>query len=294
VQFRNITAASPADCVGGEPVLKQTCSAPESGENIVPEEPAAAPAASVVDPEISVNDDWKKETFQTTACQDRTCGGSADPDRDGLANNDEFRFGTDPLKPDTDRDGKVDGEEVANGSDPLKSSAKGEKDEMVFENPKETGTVKETIYQVTDVAMVAPEEGEGKQMKLTGKGPSDSYVTVYIYSGQPVIVTVKTDSNGDWTYTVKEELENGDHQVFVAVTNNSGAIKAKSAPLPFVKTAQAVSVTRAAEGNVVQPTAQTGMKLRTLLFIVGLSFFGVALAVILLGLLIKKVTQKTN
>ncbi|MBI5526946.1 MAG: hypothetical protein HY897_11480 [Deltaproteobacteria bacterium] len=41
-----------------------------------------------------------------------------DPDRDGLVNIDEKRFGTDPDNPDTDGDGVTDGQEVARGTDP--------------------------------------------------------------------------------------------------------------------------------------------------------------------------------
>jgi len=295
LQFRNILTSGPVNCVGGEPVLTQTCSASMSEVNIS-REAEVIPVTTAFDPDISVNDNWKKETFKTVTCQEKTCGGNADPDNDGLSNNDEFRYGTDPLNQDTDRDGKTDGKEIANGSDPLKSSAKGEGDEMVFENPKEKGTVKEAIYQVTKVEMVEVKKGEKKQIKITGKGPANSYVTVYVYSGQPVIVTVKTDSNGDWTYTVDKKLEDGNHQVYVAVTNNSGAIKAKSAPLPFVKTAQAVMVSKATGNNPVQVAATTknGMNLKNLLFIVGLSFFGVAFAVIVIGLAMRRLAKKPN
>ncbi len=38
--------------------------------------------------------------------------GDADPDKDGLKNRDEKKFGTDPYNPDTDGDGLKDGEEV--------------------------------------------------------------------------------------------------------------------------------------------------------------------------------------
>ena len=42
-----------------------------------------------------------------------------DSDRDGLSDDDELKYGTDPKKRDTDGDGYSDGEEVANGHDPL-------------------------------------------------------------------------------------------------------------------------------------------------------------------------------
>lgn len=296
-QFRTIATAGQAGCVGGEPVLQQSCTVSESASSGQTESTQTTVATSTgpVDPEISVNDDWKKEVFKTSTCSNQVCGGDVDPDKDGLTNNDEYRYGTNPLDPDTDNDGKKDGEEVAAGTDPLKSSAKGDEDKITFENPKEAGTVKAEIYQVTNIEMVAVSESGQKQMKLTGKGPANSYINVYIYSGDPVIVTVKTDSNGDWTYTVDRELEDGSHEVYVAVTNNTGAIKAKSEPLPFVKTAQAVSVANA-EKSIAEQKAEEkpGISLRTLLFIFALAFFGVAVAIIVIGVVIKKIASKVS
>jgi hypothetical protein len=254
------------------------------------ETPVVAQAAPI-DPDNSVNDDWKKDNFKTGNCPDQICGGGADPDKDGLSNNDEFRYETNPANRDTDNDGKTDGEEVAAGTDPLKSSAKGETDAVTYESPKATGTVKTDVYKVTNVEM-AELDGGAKQMKITGKGPADSYINIYIYSGDPIIVTVKTDSSGDWTYNVDRELDDGNHEVYVAVTNNSGSIKAKSNPLPFVKTAQAVEVAQASENNVVQPAAKQGISIKSLLYILALGFFAVTAAFILLGVIIKKVASR--
>lgn len=241
----------------------------------------------------SVNDDWKKKYFGSNTCPETSCGGNADPDKDRLSNNDEVRYGTDPLNPDTDGDGKLDGDEVASGSNPLKYSKIEGEDKIIFESPKEAGEIKADVYKVENVKLV--DFGEGKKvLKVSGKGPGNSFVTVYIYSGQPIIVTVKTDSNGDWTYTIDKELAEGNHEVYVAVTNNSGAIKAKSEPLPFVKTAQAVTTTRTAEANTVQSTARTGISAKNLLFILAFSFFGVVVAFILIGLAIKKIATKTK
>lgn len=44
--------------------------------------------------------------------------GNQDSDKDGLSDDDEARYGTDPLKPDTDGDGFKDGDEVSAGYNP--------------------------------------------------------------------------------------------------------------------------------------------------------------------------------
>lgn len=291
-QYRSVAETYPPGCVDGNLKLIQECAAGASGGDEI-NQPENTGLNQPIDPENSVNDDWKNEKFKTASCPSEICGGGADPDKDGLSNNDEFRYGTDPLDRDTDNDGKTDGEEAAFGTDPLKSSAKGEEDAMAYENPNEesAGVVKSNIYKVTNIEMVEIEGGK-KGLKLTGKGPVLSYITVYIYSGDPIVVTVKTDSNGDWTYTVDRELEDGNHEVYVAVTNNTGAIKAKSEPFPFIKTAQAVTATSAAEANAVQPTTRSEISIRNIFLILAVAFFAVVLAFILIGVVIKKLASK--
>lgn len=305
-QYRTVSSALPPGCVGGEQNILQECTevetesqaggtsgtASQESSNAVALEQSQPTISAPVDPENSVNNDWKKETFRTETCPDQICGGGADPDKDGLANNDEFRYGTDPKNRDTDNDGKTDGEEIASGTNPLQSSSEGGKDTMTFESPKDAGMVKADIYEVTNVEMVAATEGGEKYLRVSGKGPALSYITVYIYSGDPIIVTVKTDSNGDWTYAVDKKLDDGNHEVYVAVTNNTGAIKAKSEPLPFVKTAQAVKV--AGENNVVEPASKAGISVTKVLYILAAGFFAVVLAFVLLGFIIKKLASKIN
>jgi len=49
-----------------------------------------------------------------------------DSDHDGLSDEDEIRYGTDPYNPDTDGDGLSDGWEVMHGTDPLKADTDGD------------------------------------------------------------------------------------------------------------------------------------------------------------------------
>ena len=178
-----------------------------------------------------------------------------DSDNDGLTDVEELRIGTDPHNPDTDGDGYLDGDEVKNGFDPLKASDGKKSDKIMFQSPKEQGPVK-VEYSVSSVAAVdtsttsvdaAKSDTSGsanssKKIKLQGKGLPNAFVTVYIFSNDPVIVTVKTNANGDWEYVLDKNIENGNHEAYVAVTDNTGKITAKSQPLFFVKTAQAVEL----------------------------------------------------
>ena len=124
------------------------------------------------------------------------------------------------------------GEKVLLGFDPTKTEiVKVEK-----EDPIQSVTPVVETYKVKEVALT-----ETKAVVLKGQALPNSFITIYIYS-TPIIVTVKTDSNGEWQYTLDKELENGDHTVYTASVNNSGNIVAKSTPFLFTKTAEAASL----------------------------------------------------
>jgi hypothetical protein len=89
--------------------------APETANNI--------PVEEQKDPDVTTPGDWLARFFGSDTCTTlTTCGDSADPDRDGLTNKNEYEKGTDPNNPDGDSDGIADGDEVnIFGSDPLLS-----------------------------------------------------------------------------------------------------------------------------------------------------------------------------
>jgi hypothetical protein len=171
-----------------------------------------------------------------------------DTDKDGISNYDEVHiYKTDPFVVDTDNDGFSDGAEVMGGFNPLDPKAEAV---VVYEQPRTDGFVEEDTFKVEEVSVSeVTKKPDGKEdagkIKLQGKAPANSFVTVYIYS-TPVIVTVKTDENGNWVYELDKDLEDGDHEAYVAITDNAGKIYAKSKPLPFVKEATAVTVDEAA------------------------------------------------
>ncbi len=196
-------------------------------------------------------DQQRKRIFDYCQAQSEKCFSERDSDKDGLSDIDEVRYGTDPQAADSDLDGFIDGDEVRSGFDPVKYSPGDQSDQIVFESPKMYGEVKPN-YSVKNVSIKPSENGESK-LHLEGKGLPNSFVTIYIYS-DPIVLTVKTDSDGNWTYELDKNLEDGNHEAYVAVTDNTGKITAKSEPIAFVKTAQAVTVLPAAEAAGVTQT----------------------------------------
>lgn len=74
-------------------------------ENITTEQPQA-------EADVTTPADWLARFFGSETCTIKTtCGDSADPDRDGFTNKEEFDGGTDPNNPDSDSDGLADGDE---------------------------------------------------------------------------------------------------------------------------------------------------------------------------------------
>ena len=74
-------------------------------ENITTSEPP-------IESDTTTTADWLARFFGSETCTIKTtCSDSADPDRDGLSNKEEFDNGTDPNNPDSDSDGLADGDE---------------------------------------------------------------------------------------------------------------------------------------------------------------------------------------
>lgn len=83
-------------------------------------EPIVNPAPEPT-PEVTTPAEWLQKYFGAETCTEiNQCGDSADPDRDGLTNLEEYNTGTDPNNPDGDGDGIADGDEKhVFDSDPL-------------------------------------------------------------------------------------------------------------------------------------------------------------------------------
>jgi hypothetical protein len=175
-----------------------------------------------------------------------------DSDNDGISNYDEKHiYGTDPLNAFTAASSLTDGERVLLGFDPLVNVP----ERVPVESPQESGEEVSGVFEVHTIRVnLKPLSGpEGaatadappafsESVTFAGRALPNSFVTLYIFS-TPVVVTVKADVSGAWTYTLDTELEDGEHELYVATVDAGGRILAKSPSVPFVKRAEAAEFT---------------------------------------------------
>jgi hypothetical protein len=216
---------------------------------------------------------------------------SKDSDNDGIPDFDEVAvYKTNPFVSDTDNDGFIDGAEIMSGFDPLNAKTQSL---VAYESPKAAGVEQKELLAITSVTTATPvtdvATSSGIEQKtaaiISGKAPANSYVTLFIFS-TPIVITIKTDTDGGWNYHFDRELENGTHEVYVGVTDNAGKIVAKSAPFTFVKTAEAYTGQKEIANAVAAPAQKTQSSLlsSTMLYVLfGLSIVFIGLVLILIG-----------
>ena len=207
----------------------------------------------------------------------------ADFDNDGLTNKEEERLGTNPFLADSDEDGFLDGDEIKNGYNPLKFSPGDKSDKMIFQDPREKGEVKEE-FEVKEVELVkegSPTLNKENKIRLAGKALPNTFINIYIYSSAPVIVTVKTNENGNWSYELDKDIEDGNHEAYVVMTDNTGKITAKSNPIRFIKTAQAITIEKQVSGNQIKsPIESNQRKSFVYLLLIAVAFSGIAIIIV--------------
>ncbi len=199
--------------------------------------------------------------------------GSNDTDGDLVIDDEEATLGTDQNNPDTNGDGTSDSielfgnnEQTADASlDRLITSGTLTADQAAdirarlattfFEQPTTRGIEAPDTLRITKIDNNFPRVGE-TQLLISGVGPAHTYVTLFIYSN-PIVVTTKTDASGNFVYTLDADLLDGQHQMYVTVTDETGKIREKSTPFAFfIRRAQAVTEEEYLRGDVdVQQTA---------------------------------------
>jgi hypothetical protein len=225
-----------------------------------------------------------------------------DSDQDGITDYDEIHiYKTDPYSADTDNDGFLDGLEIIDGYDPLDPNTEAK---VVFESPKQAGTLRDDLLKVTAITQVNKEitqsETENPVALISGVGLPNSFVTLFIYSN-PIVVTVKTDANGNWSYIFDKEIEDGEHEIYVGVTDNAGKVVAKSEPARFIKTAQAFTPVGSTKENLEIRQIETPslLNINAMLLVASASITSIGAILILLGLHLrtrekKVIAQLTN
>ena len=202
-----------------------------------------------------------------------------DSNKDGISDYESVRvYNIDPVKPSptTLYEGRKisASEKVLLGFDPTQP----ELIKIKHEEPAVSHAPVTPVYKVDEVKLT-----EEKKIILKGEALPNSFVTLYIYS-TPIIVTVKTDSNGEWQYTLNKELENGEHTVYTATVNNSGKILAKSSGYVFTKTAEAATLSNLPPVQVASGTQKPGLLENSNFILILIIVVGLALlALILIG-----------
>jgi len=172
-----------------------------------------------------------------------------DDDNDGLPNDLEDHYHTDPADSDSDDDGYPDGTELINGYNPRQSGgSKIDPDlqpveiAVLTKVPLEQPQTRGEVDQLFSVHAVQPAVSASGYI-INGRAEPDSFVLMYVYSQMPLVLLVKTaEYDGRWTYELKDNLVDGKHTVYVAVTDDTGKITRKSNPFTFfVQKTQAVS-----------------------------------------------------
>jgi hypothetical protein len=119
--------------------------------------------------------------------------------------------------------------------DNLTSVEKAIVDKKPLEQPKD----KKLVSSVLTVDIENIETG----VRFKGRGYPNEVSTLFIYSSIPIIVTVKSDENGNWIYDLDRRLSSGKHEVYVAINDSEGKLLEASVPkMFFVAEARAISL----------------------------------------------------
>ncbi|MCK5320390.1 hypothetical protein KAJ61_03305 [Candidatus Parcubacteria bacterium] len=196
-----------------------------------------------------------------------------DSDGDGLADDTEARIGTDKNNIDSDNDGYNDGEEVKNGYNPLGSGAIKKNlaaIDLAILNNKTIGHPKTQgdVFDNFKIKKIINNTENNQGYILSGQADPNSIVTIYLYSEIPLLITAETDAYGNWRYELSESLVEGEHEVYVALNDNTGRVVKKGSPISFfIKEAKAISIEEFVAAAPSSRASQTDRMINLYIFI---------------------------
>jgi hypothetical protein len=222
----------------------------------------------------------RSNTFEALRTEKSAGATKVDTDQDGISDFDEInQYKTNPNIPDSDNDGVSDGVEIIGGFDPLDAAPQAV---ITFESPKESvALVREDVLTVTAKPIIEP-EADRVRSEISGTALPDSFVTLYVFSS-PTVITIKTDADGSFVYTFEKELEDGRHDVYVAITDNTGSIIAQSNPFSFIKEAQAFTPVDAREANTIGSETVIDSADEGYITVVGIAILALGIILLMLG-----------
>jgi hypothetical protein len=170
------------------------------------------------------------------------------------------------------------------------SSTESERVSPAFRQPRTSGITRDDLLSVEAIATTTSSKSTTSQSVgvLRGTALPNSTVRLFIYSN-PVVVTLKTNSDGTWEYKFDTELSDGTHEVFVALTDGAGQVVAKSSPFRFSKTANAFTpIDQATVGQTAQSnnTSINMLNWPLVYLVVALSVVVIGFLIILLGVML--------
>jgi len=134
-------------------------------------------------------------------------------------------------------------------------------------SPREFGIVRDDLFVVESVSPLVisedeeAEDGEKTVMtEIRGRSLPNSIVTLFIYSS-PIIVSIRTEADGTFAYLYEREIDDGAHEVYVALTDANGLVVAKSNPFRFIKEAEAFTVIGEDDAMIVPAAMYTSSQL---------------------------------
>lgn len=144
-----------------------------------------------------------------------------------------------------------------------------------------------SISKIENIPTTA-ESNNRETLKISGKSKPESLVLIYIYS-DPLIITTKSDKEGNWQYTINDPMQPGKHEVYVVVNKEDGSFN-RSNPFEFIISNVAASELNPNGLNLKlsgNPTETASQSNNNLIYYVTVSTCVILVAIMILLIIIK-------